>query len=58
MTIKIEYDGTMAKCWITEMHGHPDVLVPFRTADAFSQVYALGAFHCIKECWERERQKK
>ena len=59
MNIRIEYDGTMAKCYIQDTFGKdPFKEVPFNEADNMSQVFALGAFSCIKECWKREQMNK
>ena len=58
MKIKIDYDGTMAKCFIEDTFGkNPFKMVPFPKADKMSQIFALGAFSCIKEWWQREQQK-
>ena len=58
MKIQIDYDGSTAKCLITEFHGHPDMFVNFNNADEYSQIYAMGAFQNIIKQWEREHKKE
>lgn len=58
MKIRIEYDGTMAKCYIQDTFGKdPFKEVPFNEADKMSQIFALNSFRCIKECWKRNQKK-
>lgn len=58
MKIKIEYNGAFAECFIEDTFGKdPFKVVPFSDADKMSQVFALGAFSCIKEHWQREQKK-
>lgn len=55
MNIRIEYDGTMAKCYIQDTFGKDQFKeVPFNEADKMSQIFALGAFDCIRDFWKRE----
>ena len=58
MKIQIEYNGSIAKCYIEDTFGKdPFKEVPFNEADKMSQIFALDSFRCIKECWEREKNK-
>lgn len=58
MKIKIEYNGAFAECYIEDTFGkEPFKMVPIKDADKMSQVFALGAFSCIKEWWQREQRK-
>lgn len=58
MKIEIKYNGSMAECFIEDTFGkEPFKMVPFAKADKMSQIFALGAFSCIKECWQMEQQK-
>ena len=55
MKIEIDYNGSFAVCKITPMlSADPNEFVSFNDADKMSQIYALSAFRCIKEHWQRE----
>lgn len=57
MKIEIDYDGSRAICSITDSFGkNPKAKVQFIYADKQSQIFALDAFKCIKEHWEREQK--
>lgn len=57
MKIEIEYNGAYAICTITDTFGkNPDAKMQFAYADKMSQIFALDAFKCIKECWDREQK--
>ena len=55
MKIEIEYNGGVALCRIEPMD-KPGKMVNFDEADNKSQAYALGAFQCIREKWQREQR--
>ena len=57
MEIRIDFNGSIAKCAITEYFS-PNVWVNFNTADEFSQIFALDSFRVIKEHWERSHKTK
>lgn len=58
MKIEINYNGAFAECFIEDTFGKdPFKMLPFKKADEMSQIFALGAFSCIKECWQREHGK-
>ena len=55
MKIEIDYNGAFAVCNI-ELMEEPGKMVNFNDADTKSQTYALSAFLCIKEHWQREQR--
>lgn len=55
MKIEINYNGTVAVCRI-ELMGSPGTMVNFNEAEPMSQTFALSAFKCIKEHWERKQR--
>lgn len=55
MKIEIDYNGAFAVCRIEPME-EPGKMVPFNEADTKSQTYALSAFMCIREHWQREKR--
>ena len=55
MKIEIDYYGDSAVCRIEPMGKH-GTMVNFNEADSASQAFALSAFSCIREHWEREQQ--
>ena len=57
MKIEIDYCGAFAICKIEPMD-EPGKMVYFNEADINSQVYALSAFRCVKEHWQREQRLK
>ena len=57
MKIEIDYNGAFAVCRIEPME-KPGTMVYFNEADTKSQTYALSAFRCIREHWQREKRLK
>lgn len=58
MKIEIKYNGSIAECFIEDTFGEePFKVVPFSKAAKMSQIFALGAFYCIKKWWQREQRK-
>lgn len=55
MKIEIDYNEAFAVCRIEPME-KPDTMVNFNEADTKSQTYALSAFMCIREHWQREKR--
>ena len=55
MKIEIDYNGAFAVCRIEPMD-EPGKMVNFNEADTKSQTYALSAFMCIREHWQREKR--
>ena len=58
MKIEIEYNGSIAKCKVTPFENPFGDMVNFNDADRMTQVFALGAFDCIKHHWKREMKNK
>jgi hypothetical protein len=57
MKITIDYNGSFAICNVTDFH-NPLRWVNFNEADRMTQAYALSAFDCIREHFQRETKKK